>query len=108
MRDRLQLWHGGVDLKDRLLQYVLVERKRTTKLFKRFMNATILNSLIIFRQVTGTNIEQLSNRVQLVEGLFTKCALSGGERNIQGRRASDNTVPRLAGKTFYQEISTQG
>ncbi|XP_068085205.1 piggyBac transposable element-derived protein 4-like [Anabrus simplex] len=100
---------GGVDLKDQLLHMFLVERKRTTKwyikLFKRLLNATVLNSLIIFRQATGTSIEQLSYRIQLVEGLFTKYARTGGERNIQGRRASDNTVPRLQERHFIRKLA---
>jgi hypothetical protein len=54
----------GVDLKDQLLHMYMVERKKMTKcylkLFKRLLNSAVLNSFIIYRQVTGRNIEQLS------------------------------------------------
>jgi len=69
---------GGVNLKDKLLHMYTVERKKMTKwylkLFKRLLNSTVLNLFVIYRQVMGRNIEQLSYRVQLVEGLFTKYA----------------------------------
>jgi hypothetical protein len=42
------------------------------KLFIRLLNSTVLNSCVIYRQVTGRNIQQLSYRIQLVEGLFKK------------------------------------
>ena len=67
---------GGVDLKDQLLRVYMVEKKKITKWylrrFKRLLNFAVLSSLVIYRQVTGRNIEQLSYRIQLVEGLFTK------------------------------------
>jgi len=66
----------GVDLKDQLLHMYMVERKKMTKwyfkLFKWLLNSTVLNSFVVYRQVTGRNIHQLSYRIQLVEGLFTK------------------------------------
>lgn len=50
-------WMGGVDVKDQLLQTYLVERKRMhkwyMKLFRRLMNATVLNAMIIYRHNTG-------------------------------------------------------
>ena len=67
-----------------LLHMYVVERKRMTKwylkLFKRLLNSTVLNSIVVYRQVTGRNIEQLSYRIQLVEGLFTKYARAAGEQ----------------------------
>jgi hypothetical protein len=55
---------GGVDLKDQLLHMYVVERKRMTKWylkrFKKLLNSTVLNSFVVYRQVTGRNIEQLS------------------------------------------------
>jgi hypothetical protein len=69
---------GAIDLKDQLLNMYLVERKRMSKwymkLFKCLLNCTMLNSMILFRQVTGQNIDHLSYGVQLVEGLFSKYA----------------------------------
>lgn len=45
---------GGVDLKDQYLQAYLIERKKTKKwymkMFKRLLNITILNSLIIWKK----------------------------------------------------------
>jgi hypothetical protein len=45
---------GGVDLKDQLLYAYLLERKKLTKwyikMFRRLLNSTILNSMIIFRK----------------------------------------------------------
>jgi len=69
---------GGVELKGQLLHMYMVERKKMTKwylkLFKRLLNSTVLNLFVIYRQVTGRNIQQLSFRIQLVEGLFMKYA----------------------------------
>ena len=65
-------------MKDQLLHMYMVERKEMTKwylkLFKRLLNSTVLNSFVVYRQVMGRNIQQLSYRIQLVEGLFTKYA----------------------------------
>jgi hypothetical protein len=43
----------GVDKKDQLLQMYLVEKKSKLylKLFRRLLKATILNSLVIYRQM---------------------------------------------------------
>jgi hypothetical protein len=84
----------------------LVERKRMSKwymkLFKRLLNCTMLNSVILFRQVRGQNIDHLSYRVQLVEGLFYKYAQ---DRSGAGGRASDNTLPRLRDKHFIRKVA---
>jgi len=44
---------GGVDLKDHLLQPYLLERKKMTKwyikLFRRLLNITVLNCMVICR-----------------------------------------------------------
>jgi hypothetical protein len=52
------------------------------KLFKRLLNYTVLNSMSLFRQVRGQNIDHLSYRVQLVEGLFYKYSQ---DRSGEGR-----------------------
>jgi hypothetical protein len=44
------------------------------KLFHRLLNTSILNAMIIYRNNTGKRIDQLSFRIQLVEGLFVKYA----------------------------------
>ena len=66
-------------MKDQLLHMYVAERRRMTKwylkLFKRLLNSTVLNSIFVYRRVTGINIEQLSYRIQLVECLVTKYVL---------------------------------
>ena len=95
---------GEVDLKDQLLHMYMVERKKMTKwylkIFKRLLNSTVLNSFVVYRQVTGRNIQQLSYRIQLVEGLFTKYAHAVEMRSVPGRKASDDTVPLLTFDIF--------
>jgi len=55
---------GGVDLKDQLLHMYMVEGKKMTKwyvrLFKRLLNSIVLNSFVVYQQVTGRKIQQLS------------------------------------------------
>jgi len=50
----------GVYLKDQLLHMYMVKRKSMTKwylkLFKRLLNSTVLNSFVVYRQVSGRNI----------------------------------------------------
>jgi len=50
---------------------VLLKLKQISYLncFKRLLNSTVLNSFVVYRQVTGRNLQQLSCRIQLVEGL---------------------------------------
>jgi hypothetical protein len=78
---------GGVDLKDQLLQSNLIERKRMNKwnmkLFRRLPNTSILNAMIIYRNNMGKRTDQLSFRIQLVEGLFVKYA-NVLERKVPG------------------------
>jgi hypothetical protein len=65
------------NLKDQFMHLHLVERKKMTKwslkLFKRLLNSTVHSSFVVYRQMTGRKIQQLSYRIQLVDGLFTKC-----------------------------------
>jgi hypothetical protein len=58
--------------------------------------------VILFRQVTGQNIDHISYWLQLVEGLFNKYAQ---ERSGAGRRASDNTLPRLRDRHFIRKVT---
>jgi len=75
------------------------------KIFKKLLNSAVLNSFVIYRQVTGRNIEQLSYRIQLVEGLFTKYARGAETRSVSGRQASDKTVPRLSERHFLRKVA---
>jgi hypothetical protein len=96
----------SVDL-DRLLHSYFTERKRMNKwymkLFRRLLNTYILNAMIIYRSNTGKSRDQLSFRVQLVEGLFVKY-VSAVEYKVLGRHLSDNTVPRLTEIWFISKI----
>jgi hypothetical protein len=98
---------GGVDLKDQLLHSYLIERKIMNKwcmkLFRRFLNTSILNALIIYRNNTGKGADQLSFRMQLVEGLFVKYA-NVLEHKVPGQHSSNNTVPRLTERHFISKI----
>ena len=99
---------GGVDLKDQLLHMHMVERKKMTKrylkLFKTLLNSTVLNLFVVYRQVTGRNIQQLSYRIQLVEGLFTKYVHDVETWSASGQKASNNTVPQLTERHFLRKV----
>jgi len=79
---------GGVDLKGQLLHMYMVERKEMTKwylkIFKRLLNSAVLNLFVVYRQVMGRNIQQLSYRIQLVKGLFMKYAHAVETRTVPG------------------------
>ena len=77
------------------------------KLFKRLLHSTVLNSFVIYRQMTGRNIEQLLYRIQLVEGLFMKHARAVETRSVLGRQASNNTVPRLTERHFLRKVASK-
>jgi hypothetical protein len=74
------------------------------KLFRRLLNASILNAVILYRNNTGKGTVQLSFRIQLLEGLFVKCA-NTVESKMPGRHSSDNTVPHLTGRHFISKIA---
>lgn len=99
---------GGVDLKDQLLQPYLLERKKMTKwyikLFRRLLNTTILNCMVICRANSGqTKIDHLRFRVELVQALLTE---HGSEtvRKFQGHHSSDKNVLRLVERHFPERI----
>ena len=52
--------------------------------FQKVLNSAVLSLFVIYRQVRGRNIEQLSYRIELVEGLFTKYAHAVETRSISG------------------------
>jgi hypothetical protein len=51
------------------------------KLFRRLLNATFLNSLVIYRQNVRRNVDDLKFRNDFIEGLLVKysvlCGMSG-------------------------------
>ena len=75
------------------------------KLFKRLLNSTVLNSFVVYWQVTGRNIQQLLCRIQLVERLFTKYARAAETRSVLGRQASNNTIPQLTERHFLRKVA---
>jgi hypothetical protein len=83
---------GGTDKKDQQLQIYLVERKRINKwcvkLFRRLLNTTVLNALVIYGQNVGRNIDHLTFKTELVEDSFTKYSL---QRTVPGHHDGDNT-----------------
>jgi len=76
----------------------------TSKFSKGYLNSTVLNSVVVYRQVTEGNIQQLSYRIQLVEELFMKHAHAAGEQSVLGWHASNNTIPRLTKKHFLRKV----
>jgi hypothetical protein len=50
--------------------------------------------MIIYRNKKRKRIDQLSVRIQLIEGLFVKYA-NAVERKVPGRHSSNKTMPRL-------------
>jgi hypothetical protein len=69
------------------------------KLFCRLLNTSVLNGMIIYRDNTGKSIDQLSFRIQLVEGLFVKYASAGSTLISQHSAPSNRT-------TFYKQDSS--
>nr|XP_034195065.1 piggyBac transposable element-derived protein 4-like [Osmia lignaria] len=98
---------GGVDRKDQLLQPFLVERKKMSKwyikLFRRLLNVTVLNSMIIYKHNTKRNISQLAFRIALIEQLFVH--FQTNERRYNVKLAQDNIVPRLTERHFIRKIT---
>jgi hypothetical protein len=70
---------GGIDLKNQLLQMFLAERKHMhkwyMKLFRRILNARVLNAMIIYRYNAMKQITQLPFRVSFVEVLFQQTTI---------------------------------
>ena len=99
---------GGVDLKDQLLQPYLLERKKMTKwyikLFRRLLNISVLNCMVICCANSGqTKIDHFKFRVELVQALLIEHA-SGSVRKFQGHHSTDKNVPRLVERYFPERI----
>jgi hypothetical protein len=92
---------GGFDLKDQLFQPYILERNKMSKwymkLFRRLLNSTILNCMVICHANSGqTKIDHFKFRVELVQALIIEHA-SESVRNFQGHHSTDKNVPRLVG-----------
>jgi len=99
---------GGVDLKDHLLQPYLLERKKMSKwyikLFRRSLNITVLNCMIICCTNLGqTKIDHFKFRVELVQALLTEHG-SQSVRKFQGHHSTYKNVPRLFERHFPERI----
>jgi len=75
---------GGVDLKDQLLQPYLLGRKKMTKwyikLFRRLLNTTFLNCMVICHANSGQNkVDHFKFRVELVQALL----IEHGNENVK-------------------------
>jgi len=84
---------GGVDLKDQLLQPYLLERKKMTKwyikLFRRLLNTTVLNFMVICHANSGqTKIDHFKFRVELVQPLLIERG-SESVRKFQGHHSTE-------------------
>jgi hypothetical protein len=62
-----------------MLQMYLIERKRMNKgymkLFRRLLSATVLSSLIIYRNNLDQNVDHVKFRIDLIEGLLIKYSI---------------------------------
>jgi len=99
---------GGVDLKDQLLQPYLLERKKMTKwyikVFRRLLNTTVLNCMVICRANSRQiKIDHFKFRVELVQALLIENG-SDSVRKFQGHHSTDKNVPRLLERHFPERI----
>ncbi|XP_015117278.1 piggyBac transposable element-derived protein 4-like [Diachasma alloeum] len=95
---------GGVDLHDQLMQPFLLERKKSNKwyikLFKRFLNSSVVNAYIIYQKRTGTNVGQLDFRTELINEILIKYNAGRGQTN----RPDPTDLRRLSGRHFIRKI----
>jgi len=75
-----------------------------TKLFRRLLNATVLNSLVTYRQNVERKVDHLKFRIYLVEGLLVKHSMLHG---MSGHHDGDNTVNRLMEHHFPRISPTE-
>jgi hypothetical protein len=99
---------GGVDLKDQFLQPYLLEIKKMTKsyikMFRRLLNVTILNCMIISCANSGqSNMDHFKFRVDLVQAILIEHGSEIG-RKVQGCHSTDKNVPRLLERHFPERI----
>jgi hypothetical protein len=59
------------------------------KLFRRLLNAKVLNSLVIYRQNIELNVDHLKFRVEFIEGFLVKYSVL---RGMSGQHDGDNIV----------------
>lgn len=74
------------------------------KLFRRLLNITVLNCMVICRANSGqTKIDHFKFRVELVQALLIEHG-SESVRKFQGYHSTDKNVPRLLERHFPERI----
>jgi len=100
----------GVVQKDQLLQPYFWKEKMSKwhiKLFRRLLNITVLNCMVICRANSGqTKINHFKFRVELVQALLTEHG-SGSVRKFQYHHSTDKNMPRLLERNFPERIPRQ-
>ena len=86
----------------------LLQRKKMTKwylkLFRRLLNITILNCMVICRANSGqAKKDNFKFRVELVQALLIENQ-SESVRKFQGHHSTDKSVPRLDERHFPERI----
>jgi hypothetical protein len=76
------------------------------KAFRRLLNASVLNAMIIYGHNMGKKIDQLAFRVNSVEALSEQFADT--ERKVAGRQAAENIIPLLRERHFIQKVPPSG
>jgi hypothetical protein len=77
------------------------------KLFRRLLNSTFLNCLVIFRANSGqTKIDHFKFRVELVQALLIEHG-SKSVRNFQGQHSTDKMCRNLLKDIFQKEYHRQ-
>jgi hypothetical protein len=101
---------GGVDLKDQKLQPCVQERKKESKwyikLFRRLLNVSVHNALIVYNNQNYTR-DHLTFRLQLITPPFER--YGQGAQSHQVCRPSINPPPqRLTQRHFIEKIPATG
>ena len=73
-------------------------------LFRRLLNATVLNSLVIYRQNGGPNVDHITFRIELVEGLLAKYSV---QRKLPGHHDGYSNIKRLTERHFPRIPQTE-
>lgn len=71
------------------------------KLFRRLLNARVLNCIVIYEQCVERNVDHLKYRIDLVEGLLVKYSVQHGG---SGHHDDDITIKRLMEHHFLRGI----
>ena len=102
---------SGVDISDQLMVYYACGR-RTLKWYKRvfwrLIEHILINSYILFKQVTKPNLRQWTQKKFRIELAYKLTATLIANRIGQGRSPASLTLERLKGKHFAYYHETRG